>query len=98
MHKLALALLAAVSLAACDLENTTVKKLVEEANNAGAKLEALGAKPKVTARWEQGKLTRVRVTFPQVLGDKRLDEMAEKVRAVVTSEFSQTPEEILLTF
>src|SRR5262245_19007780 len=59
---------------------------------------SFGAKPAVGFNWHNGRLTQVTVTFPHLLDEKPLRELAETVRAAVTKEFKQTPENVVLGF
>ena len=98
MRRTAFLLLSAASLAACGMINTMVDGF-KHVNAVEAELQkTLGSKPSVGFNWHNGTLTQVSVTFPQLLEGKPLSELAETVRTAVTSEFKQTPENIVLGF
>lgn len=98
MRRLAFLLVSAATLAACGFVNTMVDGF-KHVNAVEAALEtAVGSKPQVGFNWHNGKLTEVTVTFPQVLDNRPLRELAETVRSAVLNEFKQTPETIVLGF
>jgi hypothetical protein len=60
--------------------------------------EATGEKPEVGFSWRNSSLKSVTVTFPRVYAGKPLSELADTVREVVTKDFKQTPDTIVLAF
>jgi hypothetical protein len=60
--------------------------------------QSTGIKPEVGFNWHNGQLETVTVTFPQIYEAKPLRELAEAVRRSVSSQFKQTPEDIVLAF
>jgi len=98
MRRTVFVLLAAASLAACGMIDTMVDGY-KHVNALEAELQnTLGSKPDVGFNWHNGKLTQVSVSFPKLLEDKPLNQLAETVRTAVTKEFKQTPEDIVLSF
>jgi hypothetical protein len=98
MSRIAAILLLAISLAACGMIDTLVDgwKHTKAVEND---LEmSTGMKPRVGFDWHNGRLERVTVTFPKLYEAKPLDALAETVRHSVTSEFKQTPRDIVLGF
>jgi hypothetical protein len=88
----------ALGLAACGVVSTLVDGFkYAKAVEAGVQ-EATGATPAVGFNWNNGRLVTVTVNFPYLYEAKPLGELAEQVRAVVTKEFKQTPEHIMLGF
>jgi len=98
MRRLAFVLVSAATLAACGFVNTMVDGF-KHVSAVEAELETvLGSKPTVGFNWHNGTLTQVSVTFPKLLEEKPLRDLAETVRTVVTREFKQTPNTIVLGF
>ena len=60
--------------------------------------EAIGVRPNVGFRWNNGQLTSVTVGFPKLYDGKPLRELAVVSREAVAKEFKQTPKMILLSF
>ena len=95
-HVAALAL--AAGLAACGLVDTMVDGF-KHVRAVESELEtSIGTKPAVGFNWNNGRLTQVTVTFPQLLDARPLRDLAETVRTAVTNEFKQTPDNIVLGF
>jgi hypothetical protein len=98
MFKLAAALAFALALAACDAVNTVTEGF-SQAKAVESDLEtATGIRPKVGFNWNNGRLVTVTVQFPRIQGSKPLGELAQTVRSSVTTQFKQTPENIVLAF
>lgn len=57
-----------------------------------------GVKPEVGFNWHNGSIQSVKVTVPKVYVGKPLDELAGTVREVVTKDFKQPPDTIVLAF
>lgn len=55
-------------------------------------------KPEVGFNWHNGSLQSVTVTFPKVYVGKPLDELSRTLREVVTTDFKQPPDTIVLAF
>ncbi len=88
----------AVSLAACDMFSTLTDGW-KYAKAVESDLEmSTGMKPEVGFNWHNGRLERVTVTFPQLYQAKPLQEVANAVRRSVTSQFKQTPSDVVLAF
>jgi hypothetical protein len=98
MRRVAAMLLLAAGLAACGVVDTMVDGFKHTRAVESALETSLGTKPAVGFNWHNGRLTQVSVTFPQLLDDKPLRELAETVRAAVTTEFKQVPDNIVLGF
>jgi hypothetical protein len=98
MRRVAAMLLLAAGLAACSVVDTMVDGFKHTRAVESALETSLGTKPAVGFNWHNGRLTQVSVTFPQLLDDKPLRELAETVRAAVTTEFKQVPDNIVLGF
>jgi hypothetical protein len=93
-----LALISGLGLAACGLVSSLVDG-VKYAHAVEADLEATtGTKPAVGFNWNNGRLTSVTVSFPDLYEAKPIRELAEAVRTAVTKEFKQTPDNIVLAF
>ena len=58
----------------------------------------VGVKPAVGFNWHNGRLTSVTVTFPSLLQDKPLQELAAAARAAVGKEFKQRADDVVLAF
>jgi hypothetical protein len=59
---------------------------------------ATGLRPQVAFEWHNGSFQSVTVTFPRVYVGKPLNELTGTVRDVVTKEFNQMPDTIVLAF
>jgi len=98
MPKIAVLLILAASLASCGVADTLFdgfKHVSAVRNDLAA---ATGMKPEVGFNWHNGHLNKVTVTFPHLYRDKPLTELAETVRQMVTKEFKQAPDDIVLAF
>ena len=96
MFRIAALLALVATLAACDVLTEgffTYAKAVESDLE-----QSTGMKPAVGFSWQNGRLETVTVTFPQIYEAKPLRELAEAVRRSVSSQFKQTPEDIVLAF
>jgi hypothetical protein len=98
IHKAIASVVLAASLAGCgavDLISSgrTYGKAVETDLK-----EATGVKPDVGFNWHNGRLQSVTVTFPRVYTAKSLGELSDTVREVVTKDFKQAPDTIVLAF
>jgi len=93
------ALLALVAtLTACDVFSTLTEGF-KYAKAVESDLEqSTGMKPEVGFSWHNGRLEKVTVTFPRIYEARPLGEIAEVVRRSVSSQFKQTPEDIVLAF
>lgn len=60
--------------------------------------QTTGVRPTVGFNWNNGRLTTVTVTFPKLLEDKPLRELAEAARAAVGKEFKQRADNVVLSF
>ena len=104
MHKsiaiilLTLGLGLTLGLAACGVVSSLVDG-VKYAHAVEADLEATtGIKPAVGFNWNNGRLASVTVAFPGLYDAKPIGELASSVRAAVTREFKQTPDNVVLAF
>ena len=55
-------------------------------------------KPSVNVHWQNGRMDVVNVTFPHPYDKKPLRELTADVRAIVTKEFQQAPEKVIIGF
>jgi hypothetical protein len=93
-----LASIPALGLAACGVVSTLVDGF-KYAKAVEANLqEVTGVKPAVGFNWSNGRLASVTVAFPRLYDAKPIGELAVQVRAAVTKEFKQTPDNIVLAF
>jgi hypothetical protein len=98
MLRLAAIAAVAIGLAACGAIDTMVDGF-KHMRAVESNLEmSTGVKPSVGFNWSNGRLLDVTVTFPRLLEDKPLGELAATVRAAVEKEFTQKPENIVLAF
>jgi hypothetical protein len=98
MFRIALLLVAALSLSACDVVSTVTESL-QQARAAENDLEqSTGVKPEVGFNWHNGRLTAVTVAYPRLYESRPLTELAGLVRTAVTRDFKRTPESIVLSF
>jgi hypothetical protein len=98
MFRVAALLAFAVSLAACDVISTLIDGWkYAEAVKSDLELST-GMKPEVGFNWHNGRLETVTVTFPRIYEARPLREVAEAVRRSVSSQFKQTPGDIVLAF
>ncbi|HEX7920119.1 MAG TPA: hypothetical protein VF583_04150 [Bradyrhizobium sp.] len=58
----------------------------------------VGVKPAVSFNWHNGRLTSVTVTFPNLLQDKPVQELANAARTAVGKEFKQRADNVVLAF
>ena len=98
MRKLIAIIVLSLSLAGCGVVNTLVDGF-KSLQAVRADLEKVtGMKPSVDVSWKNGRLVSVKVNFPQLYEAKPLGELAEQVRMVVTEQFKQAPEQIMISF
>ena len=98
MFRVAVLLVFAASIAACDVfstltEGSTYAKAVE-----GDLEQSTGMKPEVGFNWHNGRLETVTGTFPRIYEARPLGEVAEAVQRSVSSQLKQPPEDIVLAF
>ena len=98
MQKLIAVIILALGLAACGVVSTLVDGFKYAKAVEAALEEQTGAKPAVGFNWHNGRLVSVTVNFPYLYQTKPLAELAEQVRSVVTREFKQTPDHVMLGF
>ena len=60
--------------------------------------KSLGVKSFVGFNWNNGSLTSVNVTFQGIPPNVPLAEIAAKSKAAVTSQFKQTPKQVVVSF
>ncbi|KRR20464.1 hypothetical protein CQ14_27380 [Bradyrhizobium lablabi] len=60
--------------------------------------QTIGIRPAVGFNWNNGRLTTVSVTFPKLIEDKPLREVAEAARAAVGKQFKQRADNVVLSF
>jgi hypothetical protein len=93
-----LGLTLALGLAACGVVSSLVDG-VKYAHAVETDLEVTtGIKPAVGFNWNNGRLASVTVAFPRLYDANPIGELAGQVRAAVTREFKQTPDNVVLAF
>ena len=98
MFRIAAALIFVVTLAACGAIDT-VNEGMKQARAVESDLEAsTGVRPQVGFNWNNGRLVRVTVQYPQLVASRSLSDLAEAARAAVGREFKQMPDNIVLAF
>ncbi len=98
MFKIVAILAFAVSLATCG-PVSTVTEGWKHAKAIESDLEVFsGVAPQVGFNWYNGRLVSVTVAFPRIYETKPLRELAEAVRASVSKQFKETPDNIMLIF
>jgi hypothetical protein len=85
-------------LSSCDSLNTVTEGFQHAKAVASDLEQSAGVKPQVGFNWHNGRLTQVTVAFPRLYETKPLSELAGLVRAAVTKEFQQEPDNIMLSF
>ncbi len=98
MSKIAVLLALAVGLSSCSAADTLFDGFKHVSAVRADLAAATGMKPEVGFNWHNGHLNKVTVTFPHLYGDKPLTELAQTVRQMVTKEFKQAPDDIVLAF
>jgi len=98
MFKIVAILIFAMSLAACDAVNTVTEGFSHAKAVENDVQEATGVKPQVGFNWHNGRLVSVTVQFPRIYDAKSLRELDEIIRASVSKQFKQTPDNIVLSF
>ena len=88
----------ALGLVACGVMDTMVDGFKHVRALESEFERTVGSKPQVGFNWNNGRLLQVTVTFPQLIETRPMRELAETVRAAVTKEFKQAPENIVLGF
>ena len=98
MFRIAIALVFALGLAACDAVNT-VSEGMNHAKAVESDLEiSTGVRPQVGFNWSNGRLVSVTVRYPRLLESKPLGEVATAIRSAIGKEFKQKPDNIVLAF
>jgi hypothetical protein len=98
MPKIVVLLALAISLASCSVADTLFNGFKHVSDVRNDLMAATGMKPEVGFNWHNGHLNKVTVTFPHLYRDKPLTELAQTVRQMVTKEFKQAPDDIVLAF
>ena len=98
MFRTALVIVVTIGLAACDALSTMTEGFKYAKAVEGDVEQETGVKPQVGFNWTNGRLVQVTVAFPRLYETKPLRELAGVVRAAVTKEFKQAPENIVLAF
>jgi hypothetical protein len=98
MSKIAVLLVFSLSLAGCGAVDTLFDGFKHVNDVRSDLMAATGMKPEVGFNWHNGRLNKVTVTFPRLYRDKPLTELADTVRQIVTKEFKQAPDDIVLAF
>jgi hypothetical protein len=98
MFKITSIVIVAISLTACDAVNTVTEGFKHASAVEKDLEESTGVKPRVGFNWSNGRLASVTVVFPTVYDAKPLRELAGTIRASVSKEFQQTPEDLVVAF
>ena len=98
MFRNAAILVFAIGLAACDAVNTVTEGFAHANAVASDLEESTGIKPHVGFNWNNGRLVSVTVQYPRLIESERLGDLAKAVRSSVSTQFKQTPENIVLAF
>jgi hypothetical protein len=98
MLRIAAILVLALGLAACDAVNTMTEGLSHAKAVEGDLEVSTGVRPQVGFNWKNGRLVQVTVAYPRLNESKPLRELAAIIRAAVTKQFKQTPDNIVLAF
>jgi len=98
MPKIAALLALALALTSCGVADTLFDGFKHVNAVRDDLAAATGMKPEVGFNWHNGRLNTVTVTFPRLYRDKPLTELADTVRQIVTKEFKQSPDDIVLAF
>lgn len=98
MSRFVLPLVCAATLAGCGVVSTVTEGFKQSKAVEADVEQSTGVKPAVGFNWHNGRLVSVTVQFPRLYEDKPLNELAGLVRDVVTKDFKQTPERIVLAF
>jgi hypothetical protein len=86
------------SLGACDAVNTVTEGFKEAKAVESDLDQSVGIKPQVGFNWNNGQLQQVTIVFPRIPDTMALPEVAGAVRAAVSKEFKQTPNNIMMGF
>ena len=98
MFRVAALLALVATLAACDVFSTLTEGFKYSKAVESDLEQSTGMKPEVGFSWHNGRLEKVTVTFPRIYEARPLGEVAEVVRRSVSSQFKQTPDDIVLAF
>ena len=98
MIRMAVLLVLGVALAGCGVVDTLIDGF-KHAKAVEASLEtATHVRPQVGFNFSNGRLVSVTVTYPRLMTELALPDLAAAVRRAVTAEFRQTPGDIVLSF
>src|SRR5262249_54804098 len=86
------------ALGGCDAVKTVTEGFKEAKAVEGDLEQSVGIKPQVGFNWNNGQLGQVTVVFPRLPETMALPEVAGAVRAAVSKEFKQTPNNIMMGF
>jgi len=88
----------ALALAACGPVDTLKEGFAHSQAVSESLEKSMGIKSFVGFNWSNGSLDSVSVTFQGIPANVPLAEIVEKSKAAVTSEFKQTPAQIVISF
>lgn len=98
MYRLALVIVLTIAFAGCDALSTMTEGFKYAKAVEGDLEQETGVKPQVGFNSTNGRLVSVTVAFPGLYERRPLPELAGLVRAAVSKEFKQEPENIGLAF
>ena len=98
LKRLVLMAALAVALAACGPIDSLKEGFAHSQAVAASLEKSVGLKPFVGFNWNNGSLTSVNVTFQGIPDNVPLQNIAEKSRQAIISEFKQPPKQIVISF
>lgn len=98
MRRLLILAALAMSLSGCDALDTLRNGLQHVKALSSSLKAAVGVEPEVSFDWYNGHLQHVTVTFPRVMPEMSLTELADRIRSAVMQEFEQSPDRIVMAF
>ena len=97
-RRIAVLAVLATTLAGCQVVEVMIDGFKHCKAVANELAGTVGVKPDVGFNWTNGRLKNVSVTFPKMVEDKPLREVAELTRAAVAREFKERADNIELAF
>ena len=97
-RRIAVLAMRAATLAGCGMVEVMIDGFKHCSAVADELAGTVGVKPGVGVNWTNGRLKNVSITFPKMVEDKPLREVAELTRAAVAREFKERADNIELAF